>query len=100
MLNREDKNCGQARWSWAVDSRRPLSLPCLYANDMSATSQNNAVCIWKLIPDENIEVKNKLFIPLHSQNDAPNNMFPTFLEKGVDIFFWLEVQWRMHIWDS
>ena len=26
--------------------------------------------------------------------------FPTFLEKGVDIFFWLEVQWRMHIWDS
>ena len=26
MLNREDKNCGQARWCWPVDSRRPLSL--------------------------------------------------------------------------
>lgn len=48
MLNREDKNCGQAWQSSAVDSRRPLvSGPShqyyLYANDMSATSQNNAV---------------------------------------------------------
>ena len=48
MLNREDKNCGQAWRSSAVDSRRPLVSPLshqyyLYANDMSATSQNNAV---------------------------------------------------------
>ena len=33
------------------------------------------------IPDENIEVKNKLFIPLHSYNDAPNNMVSNFFRK-------------------
>ena len=42
------------------------------------TSQNDALGIWELIPDENIEVKNKLFIPLHSHNDALNTMVSIF----------------------
>ena len=67
------------------------------------TSQNDALGIWELIQDENIEVKNKLLIYLHSHNVAPDAMVSNFfLEKGVDIFLWLDVCTVQYIyrWDS
>ena len=58
------------------------------------TSQNDALGIWELSEKQ---------ISLHSHNVAPNAMVsnPFFLEKGVDIFLWLEVCTEyVYRWDS
>ena len=66
------------------------------------TSQNDALGVWELIPDENIEVKDKFLFTRTMLFLTP--WFPIFfLEKGVDIFLWLNVctaQCIEYRWDS